>query len=96
MLNMDTERTFGSTIRHRRRELDLTLAEVAELLGLKCSSNLSYVERGLMPPCLGQVALLAKALQLDEKLLWDKARVALERWAMKKVERRLSGDNGDR
>lgn len=78
--------TLGRNIRERRRELGLTLAQVAELID-RAPSQLSAIENGKREPKLSMLRVLATALQttvddlLDAKAMGGRAEleVAVER-----------------
>lgn len=63
----DAERALGPLIRGRRQQLKLTLAQVADRVGLSIGM-LSQVERGLSTPTIRQLQGIAAAL--DVRIGW--------------------------
>ncbi len=62
---MKPYRGFADRIRARRKELDLTLGQIAEMTGWSVP-YVSEIERGVkQPPPVENLKRLAKALQLD-------------------------------
>lgn len=73
---MKPYRGFADLIRHRRKELDRTLDDVATNAGLSLP-YISELERGVKQPPLGEViGRLAKALELDATVLEREARLS--------------------
>lgn len=64
----------GYAIRHRRKQLNLTLKELAAETGLSVGF-ISQVERNLTSPSLSSVALIAKTLQVDVSYFLDTPKV---------------------
>lgn len=57
--------TFGEIIRNRRKELDLTQAELAAKLGYRSSTTISRIEDGSRDVPQRQVLRIARALEMD-------------------------------
>ncbi|MBA2595538.1 MAG: helix-turn-helix transcriptional regulator [Chloroflexia bacterium] len=75
-MNAKPYRVFADIIRRRRKELDLTLSDVAE--GMEWSvPYVSELERGVkQPPPLERVELLAQILQIDPMMLRHEAELS--------------------
>ncbi len=70
---MKPYRGFADSIRHRRKQLELTLSQVAEQMGWSVP-YVSELERGVkQPPPDDNVHRLALVLQLDPQTLVDEA-----------------------
>jgi transcriptional regulator with XRE-family HTH domain len=68
------KRTFGSVVRGRRQEREITLRGFASMIGIS-PTYLSKVERGeLPPPAPDKIVLIAERLGLDEDDLFALAR----------------------
>lgn len=63
---------LGHRLRHRRRELGLTLAELSKLTG-RSSAYLSRLENGRVEPRFGFLATLAKALNTTTAFLLEQS-----------------------
>ena len=55
---------FGKAVRRRRRELDLSQEELAELAGLH-RTYISNLERGMINPTLENMERLARGLEIS-------------------------------
>ena len=81
-------RSFGAIVRHRREELNISMADLAEHCGID-QGNLSRIERGLRkPPELPDVLRIAEKLRItkdsdefldlmrkaEEERYWDRSR----------------------
>lgn len=58
---MNRIKEFGSAVRKRRLARGFTQEQLAELANLHVNS-ISFVERGLVPPALDTICLIADAL----------------------------------
>jgi transcriptional regulator with XRE-family HTH domain len=67
--NLDIKERFGKAIRRRRRELDLSQEELAELAELH-RTYISSIERGQRNPSLENIEKLAKALDISISALF--------------------------
>jgi len=64
-----TPTTFGSVIRRRRRQLELTQQEVARRIGVR-PNYIGYLERDVRRPSTAVLIKLAKVLDLDRTELF--------------------------
>jgi transcriptional regulator with XRE-family HTH domain len=63
------ELSLGSVLKRRRRQLEMTQAQVSDKVG--CRANyIAYIESDARRPSPGVVAKLAKALDLDQQELY--------------------------
>jgi transcriptional regulator with XRE-family HTH domain len=67
---MNRVKKFGSTVRRRRLARGFTQEQLAELANLHVNS-ISFIERGLVPPALDTICLIADALGLKVSDLVD-------------------------
>ena len=78
---------FGETLKHLRKEKDLTQAALAEQIGVS-NVYISALERGDKPaPRLALVVSMARYLGVDEDKLWAIARLERE----ERLEARIQG-----
>ena len=68
MADPDDESTFGSFIRHQREMQDLTMRQLADLVGIS-NPYLSQIERGLREPSEKVVEAIADNLEMSAEAL---------------------------
>ena len=72
MSDTDDDSTFGQFIRHQREMQDLTMRQLADLVGIS-NPYLSQIERGLRRPSAEVLRQLANALQISVESLFVEA-----------------------
>ena len=75
---MNRIKEFGSAVRKRRLARGFTQEHLAELASLHVNS-ISFVERGLMPPALDTIFLIADALGVKASELFHDTEVAADK-----------------
>ncbi len=71
------ERSFGRTIRYRRTKLGLSQAKLGDLVGRSASTIRSWERDQAAPNDPSVLTILAAVLGLEERILYDKAGVAM-------------------
>ena len=75
---MNRIKEFGSAVRRRRLARGFTQEHLAELTNLHVNS-ISFVERGLVPPALDTIFLIADALGVKVSELFYDTEVAADK-----------------
>ena len=87
--------TFGETIRTRRKECEMTLADLGKASGVK-KGYLSGIERGkVAPPSHMVTCIIARVLSLDPLAMLklahaEKAPKQVKEWFLEKVKSGLT------
>ena len=68
MADTDDDSTFGQFIRHQREMQDLTMRQLADLVGIS-NPYLSQIERGLREPSERVVEAIADNLEMSAETL---------------------------
>ncbi len=74
---IDIKKRFGKAIRRRRRELDLSQEQLAEISGLH-RTYISSIERGQRNPSLENIKNLTKALDISISALFANYGIEVE------------------